>query len=320
MPRQKIKRVAEDYTQRFGNRLLWSVSTVGILGLTTPLTLAQDCDTDQDAIVYDSSDGLEPNFGTSDKIWQTLCDGAQGVDFASIVDGILIIDDDSTGSRASYCRSSIFLPNCDPRQDAVYEFSTKVVSVDTAPNSWVPKLAFICGMRDHDDDFRVGVTLDEGVGFFKTTNDVSNWLVIDGDDQRVAVDWTDEHLFRIEKDDTEVRLFMDNEDTPSVTVALEDLFLNLRGNAANLAVTSTPGEAKFEMMMFRYRIGTTVFDEPDPDCAADFDDNGTVGASDLLTLLAAWGPCVDCDEDLDGDDVVGASDLLILLATWGPCP
>ena len=44
-----------------------------------------------------------------------------------------------------------------------------------------------------------------------------------------------------------------------------------------------------------------------------------VGATDLLILLAAWGPCGDCENcpaDLNGDCVVGASDLLILLVNW----
>ena len=52
----------------------------------------------------------------------------------------------------------------------------------------------------------------------------------------------------------------------------------------------------------------------------DLDGDGTVGASDLLILLANWGPCGDCKDcpaDLDGDCTVGASDLLILLANWG---
>ena len=56
--------------------------------------------------------------------------------------------------------------------------------------------------------------------------------------------------------------------------------------------------------------------EPDP-CPADFDDDGQVGTSDLLHLLACWGqPC----GDLDGDDDTDTNDLLILLASWGPCP
>ena len=52
----------------------------------------------------------------------------------------------------------------------------------------------------------------------------------------------------------------------------------------------------------------------------DLDGDGTVGASDLLILLASWGPCDDCGNcpaDLNGDCVIGAADLLILLANWG---
>ncbi len=38
---------------------------------------------------------------------------------------------------------------------------------------------------------------------------------------------------------------------------------------------------------------------------------------DLLTLLAAWGPCADCPEDLDNNDVVDVIDLAALIANWG---
>ncbi len=55
-------------------------------------------------------------------------------------------------------------------------------------------------------------------------------------------------------------------------------------------------------------------------CPWDLDDNGTVGAADLLALLASWGPCKGCPADFDGNGNVGASDLLALLANWGPCP
>ncbi|MHC4414016.1 MAG: S8 family serine peptidase [Planctomycetota bacterium] len=52
----------------------------------------------------------------------------------------------------------------------------------------------------------------------------------------------------------------------------------------------------------------------------DINGDGTVGVSDLLLLLAAWGPCPDppaeCPADLDGDGTVGITDLLILLANW----
>ncbi len=54
--------------------------------------------------------------------------------------------------------------------------------------------------------------------------------------------------------------------------------------------------------------------------AGDLDSDGTVGATDLVILLANWGPCEDCDDcpgDIDGNCSVGASDLLILLSNWG---
>lgn len=52
----------------------------------------------------------------------------------------------------------------------------------------------------------------------------------------------------------------------------------------------------------------------------DLDGDGSVGASNLLILLANWGSCDACEActaDLDGNCTVGASDLLILLANWG---
>ncbi len=55
-------------------------------------------------------------------------------------------------------------------------------------------------------------------------------------------------------------------------------------------------------------------------CLWDLDASGSVGASDLLSLLADWGPCKGCPADFDGNGLVGASDLLALLANWGPCP
>jgi len=54
-------------------------------------------------------------------------------------------------------------------------------------------------------------------------------------------------------------------------------------------------------------------------CPGDLDLDASVGFTDLVGLLAAWGPCPDCAADLDGDDVVGLTDLVQLLASWGPC-
>jgi hypothetical protein len=41
-----------------------------------------------------------------------------------------------------------------------------------------------------------------------------------------------------------------------------------------------------------------------------------VGASDLASLIAAWGTDA---ADLDGDANTAASDLAALIAAWGPC-
>ncbi len=70
--------------------------------------------------------------------------------------------------------------------------------------------------------------------------------------------------------------------------------------------------------------GTTVWINQGPGnicaaCTGDLDNNGSVGVSDLLALLASWGPCKGCSADFDGNDEVGVSDLLVLLANWGRC-
>ncbi|MEE8155827.1 MAG: right-handed parallel beta-helix repeat-containing protein [Phycisphaerales bacterium] len=55
-------------------------------------------------------------------------------------------------------------------------------------------------------------------------------------------------------------------------------------------------------------------------CLWDLDNDCSVGASDLLALLAAWGTDPGAPPDFDCDSNVGASDLLTLLANWGLCP
>jgi len=55
-------------------------------------------------------------------------------------------------------------------------------------------------------------------------------------------------------------------------------------------------------------------------CPQDVDDDGSVGFTDLIAILAFWGPCPDCAYDFDTDGFVGFTDLIALLAAWGPCP
>ncbi len=54
-------------------------------------------------------------------------------------------------------------------------------------------------------------------------------------------------------------------------------------------------------------------------CDADLDGDGTVGVSDLLVVLAEWGPCPLCQGDLDADGHVGVNDLLVVISSWGSC-
>jgi len=56
-------------------------------------------------------------------------------------------------------------------------------------------------------------------------------------------------------------------------------------------------------------------------CIADLDGDLAVGFTDLISVLAAWGPCgVICCEDFDASGDVGFTDLLKVLSCWGPCP
>ncbi|NNF44345.1 MAG: PQQ-binding-like beta-propeller repeat protein [Phycisphaerales bacterium] len=55
-------------------------------------------------------------------------------------------------------------------------------------------------------------------------------------------------------------------------------------------------------------------------CPADLDGSGDVGFTDLIRVLADWGPCPPpCPPDLDASGDVGFTDLLAVLAAWGPC-
>ena len=55
------------------------------------------------------------------------------------------------------------------------------------------------------------------------------------------------------------------------------------------------------------------------DCPTDVNGSGTTDVSDLLTMIADWGPCSGCNTDLDGNGVVNVSDLLEVIGAWGAC-
>ena len=62
--------------------------------------------------------------------------------------------------------------------------------------------------------------------------------------------------------------------------------------------------------------GSVVCEQP---CPEDLDNNGSVDFNDILSLLAAWGPCGTCDEDIDENGTVDFADLLVMLAAYGDC-
>ena len=72
--------------------------------------------------------------------------------------------------------------------------------------------------------------------------------------------------------------------------------------------------------------GTDGMDQPAgllfvPRNLGDVDGDGSVGITDFLLLLAAWGPCPgacppSCPADFNADCSVGIGDFLILLANW----
>ena len=54
-------------------------------------------------------------------------------------------------------------------------------------------------------------------------------------------------------------------------------------------------------------------------CPGDLLQPFGVGVEDLLALMDLWAT-TDLSADLDNNGQVGANDLLILLGNWGPCP
>ncbi|MBC8201426.1 MAG: alpha amylase C-terminal domain-containing protein [Planctomycetes bacterium] len=52
-------------------------------------------------------------------------------------------------------------------------------------------------------------------------------------------------------------------------------------------------------------------------CPADFNGDGIVNVTDLLTIISAWGTP---NADITGDNMTNVSDLLIAIGEFGPCP
>ena len=73
-------------------------------------------------------------------------------------------------------------------------------------------------------------------------------------------------------------------------------------------------------------LDSTYFDDftflegSGPLCLSDIDGSGSVDVTDLLLILAQWGPCAPKRiADINGDGFVDVLDLLLLLGNVGPC-
>ena len=54
-------------------------------------------------------------------------------------------------------------------------------------------------------------------------------------------------------------------------------------------------------------------------CPSDLNEDGFVGFSDVLEVVASWGPCLGCLADVNNDGAVEFADLLQVLADYGDC-
>ncbi len=123
----------------------------------------------------------------------------------------------------------------------------------------------------------------------------------------------------------DVQWLLDCVPIPGATGTMLDLAsLNLAGGAHRIAVTVTDHTPLVRDEAARALYMTRTLDwEAQVTPAADLDGDLAVGVTDLLIMLAAWGPCAgpcppSCAGDLDGDCTVSVGDLLAMLATWGP--
>ena len=118
-------------------------------------------------------------------------------------------------------------------------------------------------------------------------------------------------------------------DRVAETIAAVDL-MAAAGPGAEITFTLVPAGTEVRIGVDRDGDGAFDADEVDfgtdpadpdsnPAALGDLNGDNLVNTTDLLLLLAAWGPCADCDNcpaDLDGDCQVSTADLLILLANW----
>ena len=102
----------------------------------------------------------------------------------------------------------------------------------------------------------------------------------------------------------------DGELSPSIEGFVISEIVSFGTDAAGEIYIVEQGFAASEGEVFKIIPQTPTIPLGDVDC------DNAVGTSDLLLLLANWGPCYGCPTDLSGDGSVSTVDLLLLIANW----
>ncbi len=84
-----------------------------------------------------------------------------------------------------------------------------------------------------------------------------------------------------------------------------------------VSANDTPNNSTFECALATLTVTSGICETSNP-CPSDLTADGVVDASDLASLLGAWGN-TSGPQDLDGNGVVDAGDLATLLGSWGSC-
>lgn len=66
-----------------------------------------------------------------------------------------------------------------------------------------------------------------------------------------------------------------------------------------------------------------TIDPPALVCPGDTDGDGQINVTDMLAVIANWGPCSapeSCSADINHDGQVNVTDLLSVIGAWGDCP
>jgi hypothetical protein len=123
------------------------------------------------------------------------------------------------------------------------------------------------------------------------------------------------HGFVASKDNV-ARLEFDTGDNDGNSTTVLGAFVGIAAGESSLGTVLIPGYngPTGADVLLDFAV---VFGLP---CPPDIDGDLAVGFSDLLVVLAQWGPCPPvCIADTNGDGTVGFADLLAVLSSWGPC-